>query len=167
MPEIKGCTSFRKAETKSRREFMKIGALGMGGLSLPSLLQAEQAAGIKKSHKAVIMIYMAGAPPHQDMYDLKMNAPADIRGEFKPINTNVPGIQISEHLPKLASIMDKLVPLRSVYGSPSGDHDSFLVIIQFHLSLGWPPLLAIRLMVHPVIQDTLALPTLHSGPLAQ
>ena len=144
MPEIKGCTSFRKAETKSRREFMKIGALGMGGLSLPSLLQAEQAAGIKKSHKAVIMIYMAGAPPHQDMYDLKMNAPADIRGEFKPINTNVPGIQISEHLPKLASIMDKLVPLRSVYGSPSGDHDSFICYtgrtVKNQPQGGWPSL---------------------------
>ncbi|MSR49064.1 MAG: DUF1501 domain-containing protein, partial [Gemmataceae bacterium] len=144
MPEIKGCTSFRKAETKSRREFMKIGALGMGGLSLPSLLQAEQAAGIKKSHKAVIMIYMAGAPPHQDMYDLKMNAPTDIRGEFKPINTNVPGIQISEHLPKLASIMDKLVPLRSVYGSPSGDHDSFICYtgrtVKNQPQGGWPSL---------------------------
>jgi hypothetical protein len=144
MPEIKGCTSFRKAETKSRREFMKIGALGMGGLSLPSLLQAEQAAGIKKSHKAVIMIYMAGAPPHQDMYDLKMNAPADIRGEFKPINTNVSGIQISEHLPKLASIMDKLVPLRSVYGSPSGDHDSFICYtgrtVKNQPQGGWPSL---------------------------
>ena len=95
-------------------------------LSLPGLLRAEQAAGIKKSHKAVIMIYMVGAPPHQDMYDLKPNAPSEIRGEFHPIDTNVPGIQICEHLPRLASIMDKLVPLRSVYGSPSGDHDSFI-----------------------------------------
>jgi hypothetical protein len=72
------------------------------------------------------MIYMCGAPPHQDMYDLKMDAPAEIRGEFQPIDTNVAGIQICEHLPRLARIMDKLVPLRSVYGSPNGSHDSFI-----------------------------------------
>ena len=126
----------------SRREFLQIGALGMGGLSLPELLRAEQASGIGQSHKAVIMIYLVGAPPHQDMYDLKMDAPAGIRGEFKPINTKVPGIQICEHLPKLASIMDKLVPLRSVHGSPSGDHDSFICYTgrtaQKQPPGGWP-----------------------------
>lgn len=126
----------------NRREFLKIGALGLGGLSLPGLLRAEEASGITRSHKAVIMIYMVGAPPHQDMYDLKMEAPADIRGEFKPMNTAVPGIQICEHLPKLASIMDKLVPLRSVHGSPSGDHDSFICYTgrtaQKQPPGGWP-----------------------------
>ena len=70
------------------------------------------------------MIYMVGAPPHQDMYDLKMDAPAEIRGEFRPIDTNVPGIQICEHMPCMARIMDKCVPLRSVYGSPNGNHTS-------------------------------------------
>ena len=118
--------SHRLCDGVTRRDALRIGALGLGGLSLPGLLRAEHAAGITKSHKAVIMIYMVGAPPHQDMYDLKPDAPAEIRGEFRPIDTNVPGIQICEHLPKLASIMDKLVPLRSVYGSPSGDHDSFI-----------------------------------------
>jgi hypothetical protein len=72
------------------------------------------------------MIYLCGAPPHQDMYDLKMQAPAEIRGEFQPIATAVPGIEICEHLPRLAKIMDKLVPIRSVYGSPDGNHDSFI-----------------------------------------
>ena len=126
----------------TRRDALRIGALGLGGLSLPGLLRAEQASGITKSHKAVIMIYMVGAPPHQDMYDLKPDAPAEIRGEFRPIDTNVPGIQICEHLPKLASIMDKLVPLRSVYGSPSGDHDSFICYtgrsVQKQPAGGWP-----------------------------
>ncbi len=110
----------------TRRELLTIGALGVGGLALPELLRAEQAAGISNSRKAVIMIYMCGAPPHQDMYDLKMSAPVEIRGEFSPIATNVAGIQICEHLPRLAKIMDKLVPLRSVYGSPDGDHDSYI-----------------------------------------
>src|SRR5580700_7665116 len=112
-------TSHRLCDGITRRNALQIGALGLGGLSLPGLLGAEQASGIKKSHKAVIMIYMVGAPPHQDMYDLKSDAPSEIRGEFLPVDSNVPGIQICEHLPKLASIMDKLVPLRSVYGSPS------------------------------------------------
>jgi len=87
---------------------------------------------------------MVGAPPHQDMYDLKMDAPTGIRGEFKPIATNVPGIQICEHLPKLAKMMDKLIPLRSVYGSPSGDHDSFICYtgrtVQKQPPGGWPSL---------------------------
>jgi hypothetical protein len=60
------------------------------------------------------------------MYDLKMDAPAEIRGEFRPIATNVPGIQICEHMPLMARIMDRCIPLRSVYGSPNGAHDSFI-----------------------------------------
>ena len=112
--------------TLSRRAALKIGALGLGGLTLPGLLRAEQQAGIRESKKSVIMIYMCGAPSHQDMYDLKMDAPSEIRGEFRPIPTTVPGIEICEHLPRLARIMDRLIPLRSVYGSPSGDHDSFI-----------------------------------------
>ena len=137
-----GCAGFHQRSQANRREFLKIGALGLGGLSLPGLLRAEQASGIKRSHKAVIMVYMVGAPPHQDMYDLKMDAPAEIRGEFKPINTTVPGIQICEHLPKIASIMDKVIPVRSVYGSPSGDHDSFICYtgrtVQKQPPGGWP-----------------------------
>lgn len=126
----------------TRRDALKIGALGMGGLSLPQLLQAEKVSGIKKSQKAVIMIYMVGAPPHQDMYDLKMDAPSEIRGEFKPIKTNVPGIEICEHMPMMAKVMDKCVPLRSVYGSPNGAHDSFICYTghptQNQPTGGWP-----------------------------
>ena len=137
-----GCPGFRRQLRSDRREFLKIGALGLGGLTLPNLLRAEQAAGIQKSHKAVIMIYMVGAPPHQDMYDLKPDAPAEVRGEFKPVNTPVPGIQICEHLPKIGSIMDKVVPLRSVYGSPNGAHDSFICYTgrttQKQPPGGWP-----------------------------
>ncbi len=105
---------------------LKIGTLGVGGLTLTDLLRAEAAAGSGNSHKAIIMIYMCGAPSHQDMYDLKMDAPAEIRGEFRPIETSVPGIEICEHMPRMAAIMDKCVPLRSVYGSPNGAHDSFI-----------------------------------------
>jgi hypothetical protein len=86
----------------TRRDTLRLGALTLGGLTLPQLLQAEQMAGIRKSHKAVIMIYMCGAPGHQDMYDLKMDAHSEIRGEFQPIPTNVPGIEICEHMPRMA-----------------------------------------------------------------
>ena len=126
MLKIYGESGGRLCDGVSRRDFLKIGGLAFGGLSLPQLLQAEQLAGLRKSHKAVIMIYLVGAPPHQDMFDLKMDAPQEIRGPHRPISTNVPGIQISEHMPRCAKIMDKLVPIRTMYGSPSGDHDSFI-----------------------------------------
>jgi hypothetical protein len=119
-------SKYRLCDGATRRDFLKVGALTVGGLTLPELLRAEAEAGLRGSQKAVIMIYMCGAPSHQDMYDLKMDAPAEIRGEFRPIDTNVPGVEICEHLPRLAAIMDKLVPLRSVHGSPSGAHDSFI-----------------------------------------
>jgi hypothetical protein len=110
----------------TRRELLTIGALGLGGLALPDLLRAEADQGITNSRKAIIMIYLCGAPPHQDMYDIKVNAPAEMRGEFQPIRTNVHGIEICEHLPRLARIMDKLVPIRTMYGSTTGDHDSHI-----------------------------------------
>lgn len=106
----------------SRRHFLKIGGLALGGLSLPQLLQAEEASGVNRagrpSHKAIIMIYLSGGPSHQDMYDLKMDAPIEIRGSFRPIATNVPGIEICEHMPRLAKIMDKVAIIRSLYGCP-------------------------------------------------
>jgi hypothetical protein len=125
----------------SRREFLRIGALG--ALSLPALLRAEAAAGVKNSHKSVIMIFLSGGPPHQDMVDLKPDAPADVRGEFKPINTNVTGIQIGEHLPRLAKMTDRLAIIRSLVGS-EGQHSAFQCMHgrtqQRQPGGGWPSL---------------------------
>lgn len=101
----------------TRREFLKIGGLAMGGLSLLDLLSVEAQAGIRGSHKAIIMVYLPGGPAHQDMIDLKPDAPAEIRGEFKPIKTNVPGIEICEHMPRLAKMMDKFAIIRSLVGA--------------------------------------------------
>lgn len=106
----------------SRRGFLKIGSLAVGGLTLSDVLRAEANTG--RTAKSVIMIYLPGGPPHQDMFDLKPDAPAEVRGEFKPIKTNVPGIEICELLPKLAGMMDKLVPIRTIVGA-TGDHYSF------------------------------------------
>jgi hypothetical protein len=108
----------------SRRALLRIGALGLGGISLPNLLRyearaAEQAKS-KPRRKAVILLWLAGGPSHIDMYDLKPDAPAEIRGEFKPISTNVPGIDISEHLPLQSKIMDKLAIVRSAFHTNAG-----------------------------------------------
>src|SRR6185312_4944381 len=108
----------------SRRNFLKIGTLGLAGLSVPQLLRAEAAAGISQSHKAVIMIFLPGGPAHQDLFDLKPQAPSEIRGEFMPIGTNVPGMQICEMMPRLAKMADRVALIRSIVGC-SGDHDAF------------------------------------------
>src|SRR5262245_531211 len=109
---------------RSRREFLRIGALGLGGLTLADLFRAEAQAGIKDSHKSVIMVFLSGGPPPQDMVDLKPDAPDGICGEFKPISTNVNGIQICEHLPKIAKMTDRLAIIRSLVGS-EGHHSAF------------------------------------------
>ncbi len=120
-PKPPGCSY---CDGVSRRNFLRIGALGMGGLALPKLLQAQEGSGARagsSGHKAVIMIFLPGGPSHQDMFDLKMDAPAEVRGEFKPIPTSVPGIQITEHLPKMARLMDRCSIIRSIVGC-NGDH---------------------------------------------
>ena len=125
----------------SRRDVLRIGGTALGGLTLPQLLQLEAEAGVDRSHKALIMIYMCGGPPHQDMYDIKVDAPDEIRGPFKPIDTNVPGVQISEKLPQLATIMDKVVPIRSMVGARDS-HYSYQCMTGHHQQNepagGWP-----------------------------
>ncbi|HEY1861047.1 MAG TPA: DUF1501 domain-containing protein, partial [Gemmataceae bacterium] len=117
----------------SRRSFLKIGAFGLGAASfgLTDILRAETRAGTSSSNKSVINIFLGGGPPHQDMWEIKTEAPVEIRGEFKPIDTKVPGIQICEVFPKLARLMDKCVVLRSVVGS-TGQHDAYQCMT------GWP-----------------------------
>src|SRR5687767_1732763 len=126
----------------SRRSFLKIGALGLGGLTLPQLLRAEATAGVRMSHKAVIMIFLPGGPSHQDMFDLKPDAPAEYRGEFNPIDTNVSGIQICEHLPRIAKLMDKCAIVRSIVGA-TGGHDAVQCLTGRRMGGppgGWPSL---------------------------
>ena len=106
----------------SRRSFLRIG--GLGALTLPNILRAEAEQGRGQSQKALILVYLPGGPPHQDMFDLKMDAPSEIRGEFSPISTNVPGIQICEHLPRMAKMADKFNFIRSVVGAKDR-HESF------------------------------------------
>ena len=127
----------------SRRSFLKIGAFAFGAtqFTLADVLRAEQSLG-RTSQKAVINIFLGGGPPHQDMWDLKPDAPAEIRGEFKPISTAVPGIQIGECFPKIASLADKFAFIRSVVGARGG-HDAIQCTTgrdqtAFRAMGGWP-----------------------------
>jgi hypothetical protein len=100
----------------ARRGFLRIGALGFGGLGLPDLLRAETAVR-GGSPKAIINVHLSGGPSHQDMWDLKPEAPSEIRGEFRPISTNVDGMQICELFPKLATMADRFSVIRGLVGS--------------------------------------------------
>lgn len=107
----------------SRRDFLTIGGMALGGITLADVLRAEPSArGL--SHKAIINIYLPGGPPHLDMWDPKPEAPREIRGEFSAIQTNVPGIEVSEMFPHMAQMMDKFVLVRSLADS-DGAHDAY------------------------------------------
>ncbi|MEZ6130016.1 MAG: DUF1501 domain-containing protein [Planctomycetaceae bacterium] len=130
----------------SRRSLLNIGTLAAlgtaGGWSLPTLLKAEDAVGRKNNPKSVIMIYLVGGPPHQDMFDLKPEAPREFAGPWKPIATNVPGMEICEAFPQLAQLGDKLTIIRSLVGNQA-DHDAVQVFNGRHPkqpkpSGGWP-----------------------------
>src|SRR5271156_160461 len=116
-------TAFRTdCEGFHRRDVLKFGAAGLLGLGLPELLrlearaeQARKPGAPGRKANAVIMVWLSGGPATIDMWDLKPEAPDGIRGEFKPIDTNVPGVQISEHLPRMARVADKISIVRSLY----------------------------------------------------
>jgi hypothetical protein len=112
----------------SRRGFLRIGALG-AGLTLAEMLRLRALAGTGSSNKSAIMIYLPGGPSHMDMYDLKPDAPKEFRGEFNPINTNVPGVQICEHFPMQAKMWDKLACIRSIVSVD--EHSDSLVMTGY------------------------------------
>lgn len=135
-------TRYQNCDGLPRRNFLTIGALGLGAgaLTLADLFrieaQAATTAGPKAprvglGHKAIINVFLGGGPPHQDMWEIKTDAPSEIRGEFKPIDTKVPGLQIGECFPKIAAMMDKFAVIRSVVGA-KGPHDAEQCMT------GWP-----------------------------
>lgn len=115
------CLSRNRA---TRRDFLQASLFGGAVASLSGLLRAEEAAGSRATSKCVVFVHLDGGPPQLDTIDLKPQAPIEIRGEFDPIATRVPGISISEHLPKLADIADRVTFVRSLVGS-AGAHDGF------------------------------------------
>jgi Protein of unknown function (DUF1501) len=121
MLTLLGDSHLRFCRGLTRRNFLKVGALGLGSLSLADLLKlrASGAARPRASAKAVIYVYLWGGPSHIDTYDMKPNAPVEIRGEFSPIRTNVPGFDICEHMPLQAQIADKLALVRNLRFNPN------------------------------------------------
>lgn len=107
---------YQTCDGMKRRDFLRVGVAGGAGLTLANYLRLAEAGEIKKESRGMsaIFVNLPGGPSHMDTFDLKPNAPTEYRGKFDPIDTNVPGIQISEHLPKLAQCMDKFVILRGV-----------------------------------------------------
>jgi len=130
----------RYCDGLSRRSFLTLGGLAMGGLGLPELLQAEAQAASgspakpeRSSHKSVIMVYLSGGLAHQDTFDLKPGAPDGIRGEFKPIDSRLPGVQVGELLPQIAGVLDKVAVLRSIVGLRD-EHSSFQNVTGFPMT---------------------------------
>ena len=115
---------WRNCDGIARRGFLTIGSAGVAGLSLPEILRAESIAGVGSSRCAIINIHLDGGPPQLDTIDLKPAAPAEIRGEFQPVATSLPGLQICELMPKIAASAEKFVFIRSLVGS-AGAHDAF------------------------------------------
>lgn len=159
MLTLRSRSGYSLCDGVSRRDFLRIGSLAMGGISLADLLRAEEMQGRRRSHKAVIMVFLAGGPPHLDMFDLKPAAPAEIRGEFQPIRTNVPGIEICELMPRMAAVMDQLAIVRSVVETPH-DHAAFHCLTGWSRMVpqpsgGWPALGAVASKlqgpVHPAM----------------
>lgn len=117
------CRRHGRCDGVSRRDFLRIGALGTLGLSLPPLLETEARAGGRRHEpraRSVILVYLGGGLSHHDTFDLKPEAPAEIRGKYKSIGTNVPGLQVGELLPHMAQVMDKVTLIRS--GAHNNDH---------------------------------------------
>ena len=115
----------------TRRSFLQAGALGLGGLGLSDVMRARAAAGSSniEPDTSVILIWLPGGPPHMETYDMKPEAPSDYRGIYRPINTNVPGIDVCELLPRHAKIADKFALIRSIahkFADHGGGHKRFL-----------------------------------------
>ena len=155
----------RFCDGQSRRSFLKIGAMALGGLSMPEILRAQAVqnqssasprAATGLGHKAVIMIFLPGGPPHQDMWDIKMDAPSNIRGEFEAIKTKVPGIEIGDQFPRIAAMADQFSFIRSVVGCKDR-HEAFQCLTgrlnEQAPPGGWPSigsvLSALKGPVHP------------------
>jgi hypothetical protein len=117
-----------------RRSLLKVGSLSLFGLGLPQLLAAQSQSPREGKAKNVILLWMGGGPSNIDTFDMKPDAPAEIRGEFQSIATNVSGYRICEHLPKMAQQLDKVCVVRNVAHGESGDH----VAACHYLLTGYP-----------------------------
>jgi hypothetical protein len=118
-------------DNPSRRDVLRVGTLAFAGLTLADVLRLQAAKPQAARPKSVIMIWLRGGASHIDSYDMKPDAPAEIRGEFRPIKTNVPGIEVCEHLPLHARMMDKFAVIRGIKSVDIGDHTPHYILTGF------------------------------------
>ena len=142
MPSSKAGPDRRKsAGAISRRECIRVGSLGLAGLSLDGLLRLQDASAAsgppRGRAKSAILLFLSGGPAHMDMWDLKPDAPEAVRGTFRPIDTNVAGMQICEHMPRMARLGDKYAILRSVHHAQA-DHPAAAYWMMVGSPIGRP-----------------------------
>ena len=111
----------------TRRGFLRVGSAALAGMTLPNLLRLEEAGAATPRRDRIrncITLFLVGSPGHLDTWDMKPDAPAEVRGKFKPIATNVPGIRICEHFPLMARMMDKVALIRSLHHKTGATHEN-------------------------------------------
>jgi len=121
---VSGCTGPRR-----RREFLRVGTLALGGLTLPNLLQQRAEAATQNAQTSVILFWMWGGPSQLETYDMKPDAPSEYRGPLNPIATNVPGMDICEYMPLQAKIADKFSIIRSLHHTMSAHNDGSIEVL--------------------------------------
>src|SRR5689334_16465906 len=119
MPSTSATSAIRHGALRTRRQILQVGAVGLGGLTLPNLLKLDEAGAASKVQRpsrarSVILLYLNGGPSQLDTWDMKPDAPAEIRGTFQPIATTVPGFWMSEHLPQTARLAHRFAVIRSM-----------------------------------------------------
>ena len=152
-----GCADYRATGRLNRRSLLRVGTAGIAGLTLPRLLHASDAGRAKAGPaKSIIFLHQFGGPSHLDTFDLKPDAPSGIRGEFNPIPTSVPGVSITEHLPRFAKVMDRVALVRSVHHGMKNHNSASFYSLTGHA----PPLDDIRLRdtldLYPAYGSTVA-----------
>jgi hypothetical protein len=151
-----GCPDYQSACRFTRRRVIHAGTAGIAGLCLPSLLRAEQKSSAPARAKHIIFLHQFGGPSHLDTFDMKPAAPSGIRGEFKPIATRQPGLTVSEHLPRFATVIDRFAQVRSVNHRMRNHNSATYYSLTGHV----PPLDDIRLRdsqeLYPAYGSTVA-----------
>jgi hypothetical protein len=151
-----GCPEFQTTYRLTRRRLLQAGSAGIAGLSLPTLLRAAEGSGLRARAKHIIFLHQFGGPSHLDTFDMKPDAPSGIRGEFTPIATQQPGLAVTEHLPRFATVIDRFAQVRSVHHRMKNHNSATYYSLTGHA----PPLDDIRLRdtqeLYPAYGSTVA-----------
>lgn len=151
-----GCPDFRTMCRLSRRNLLKVGSAGLAGLNLPSLLRAAETSSLAARAKHVLFLHQFGGPSHLDTFDMKPDAPEAIRGHFRPIASRQPGLRLTEHLPRFATVLDRFAQVRSVHHRMKNHNSATYYSLTGHA----PPLDDIRLRdtqeLYPAYGSTVA-----------